>query len=96
MTDRWHVLLQTLKARFDAGARTEELAAFLSREGFDRRQIDEIVARFRAETERRATPLSAETGIPLLVSNSFSLISFMGVRFLRREASNREIAIVKP
>ena len=64
MTDRWHVLLQTLKARFHAEARTEELAAFLSREGFDRRQIGEIVARFRAETERRATLVEPMPGQP--------------------------------
>jgi hypothetical protein len=66
MTDRWHVVLQTLKARFDAEARTEELAEFLSREGFDRRQSGEIVARFRAETGRRALLSNPTPGQPPL------------------------------
>ena len=69
MTDRWHAVLQTLRARFDAEARTEELAEFLSREGFDRRQIGEIVARFRAESTRgalRAEPLSDQPPLRVL------------------------------
>lgn len=66
MTDRWHAVLQTLRARFEPDTRTEELAAFLSREGFDRRQIGEIVARFRAESAPRATAAEPLAGPPPL------------------------------
>ena len=54
MNDRWHDLLTALRARFSPDTDAEELAAFLSSEGFDGRQIGEIVARFRGEAPRRA------------------------------------------
>jgi len=49
MTDRWQAVLSALRARFSPDTDAEEIADFLSSEGFDRRQIGEIVARFRAD-----------------------------------------------
>jgi uncharacterized protein Smg (DUF494 family) len=49
MSDRIPAILQALRARFGATATTDDLADHLAAEGFDRRQIDEIVARFRAQ-----------------------------------------------
>ncbi|HEX5580033.1 MAG TPA: DUF494 family protein [Gemmatimonadaceae bacterium] len=49
MTDRWQAVLSALRARFSPDSDAEEIADFLSSEGFDRRQIGEIVARFRAD-----------------------------------------------
>lgn len=46
MTDRWDALLAALRERFAPDTDADQLAAFLSTEGFDRRQIGEIVARF--------------------------------------------------
>ncbi|HEY0970235.1 MAG TPA: DUF494 family protein [Gemmatimonadales bacterium] len=57
MTDRWQAVLSALRARFSPDTDAEEIADFLTSEGFDRRQIGEIVARFRADgTPGRADP----------------------------------------
>ena len=57
MSYRFEAVLLTLRARFTADAATDEITAFLAAEGFDRRQIGEIVARFRADaTPRRSGP----------------------------------------
>ena len=53
MSDRFEAVLLTLRARFAADAATDEIIAFLAAEGFDRRQIGEIVARFRADAAPR-------------------------------------------
>lgn len=55
MTDHWESLLVTLRERFSADADPDEIADFLAAEGFDRRQIGEIVARFRRELARGAS-----------------------------------------
>ena len=64
MTDRWLSLLQALRARFAPDADPEELTAFLAARGYDRRQIGEIVARFRSEVadlvERRIAPAARD------------------------------------
>lgn len=49
MTDPWQTVLDALRARFAPDADPDELSAFLSSEGYDRRQIGEIVARFRGD-----------------------------------------------
>ena len=64
MSDRIPGILRALRARFGAGATSDDLADHLAAEGFDRRQIDEIVARFRAEIgqERGADDLDGGGG----------------------------------
>ena len=63
MTDRVDAVLVTLRERFGADAATGELEAFLAAQGFDGRQIGEIVARFRAEGAG-AAPAAAEGDAP--------------------------------
>jgi uncharacterized protein Smg (DUF494 family) len=53
MSDRLEAVLVSLRARFGADTATEELTAYLAAQGFDRRQIGEIVARFRADLAQR-------------------------------------------
>ena len=53
MSDRLEAVLVSLRARFGADAGTEELTAYLAAQGFDRRQIGEIVERFRADLAAR-------------------------------------------
>lgn len=59
MTDRWQTVLDALRARFAPDVDPDELTAFLSSEGYDRRQIGEIVARFRADVVGRRLPPAA-------------------------------------
>ena len=68
MSDRLEAALVSLRARFGADAATDELAAYLAAQGFDRRQIGEIVERFRADLARRradATPPGAFRARPV-------------------------------
>lgn len=44
MDDRFTAILATLRERFAADAPTEDVEAFLSSEGYDRRQIGDIMA----------------------------------------------------
>jgi hypothetical protein len=62
MNDRWQAVLDALRARFTPETDAEEIAAFLSSEGFDWRQIGEIVARFRGDPPRRADRAAATAG----------------------------------
>ncbi len=54
MSDRLEAVLVSMRARFGADAGTDELTAYLAAQGFDRRQIGEIVERFRADLAERA------------------------------------------
>ncbi len=66
MTDRWQAVLSALRARFSPDTDAQEIADFLSSEGFDRRQIGEIVARFRADgSAGRSGPVIAAQGAPV-------------------------------
>ena len=65
MNDRWQAVLNALRARFAPDTDAEEIAAFLSSEGFDRRQIGEIVARFRADSPRRVADRATAAVGPL-------------------------------
>ena len=68
MSDRLEAVLVSLRARFGADAATDELAAYLAAQGFDRRQIGEIVERFRADLAQRradAAPPSAFRARPV-------------------------------
>lgn len=58
MTDPLQALLTALRERFAPDTDADELAAFLSAQGYDRRQIGEIVARFRAH------PVASLAGAP--------------------------------
>ena len=61
MTDRWLTVLEALRARFAPDADPEEISAFLASQGYDRRQIGEIVARFRSDVvERRIAPAARD------------------------------------
>ena len=77
MTDRWQSVLSALRARFSPDTDVEEIADFLSSEGFDRRQIGEIVARFRADgsTSRRE---SAGQAAPVALMNHLPPIRVPG------------------
>jgi Smg protein len=55
MDDRLADLLSILRERFAADANVEEVEAFLSYEGYDRRQIGEILSLLFAEIPIRAT-----------------------------------------
>jgi Smg protein len=55
MDDRLADLLSMLRERFAADANVEEVEAFLSYEGYDRRQIGEILSLLFAEIPIRAT-----------------------------------------
>ena len=61
MTDRWLTVLQALRARFAPDADPDEISAFLASQGYDGRQIGEIVARFRSDlVERRIAPAARD------------------------------------
>jgi hypothetical protein len=66
MSDRLEAVLVSLRARFGAETATDELAAYLAAQGFDRRQIGEIVERFRADLadRRREQAARAEPAAP--------------------------------
>ena len=55
MDDRLADLLSMLRERFAADANVEEVEAFLSYEGYDRRQIGEILTLLFSENPIRAT-----------------------------------------
>jgi hypothetical protein len=55
MDDRLADLLSMLRERFAADANVEEVEAFLSYEGYDRRQIGEILSLLFSEIPIRAT-----------------------------------------
>ena len=55
MDDRLADLLSMLRERFAADANVEEVEAFLSFEGYDRRQIGEILSLFFYEIPSRMT-----------------------------------------
>lgn len=69
MDDRWTLLLSRLRERFPDDADPEEVESYLAMEGYDRRQIGEIVLAFYSDsgpdTEPRPGP--PETAIPFRV-----------------------------
>jgi len=68
MDERWAHLLSQLRERFPADADVTDVEAFLSSEGYDRREIGEIVSAWVAElspvSERRDAP---QTTLPFRV-----------------------------
>ena len=66
MDDRLADLLSMLRERFAADANVEEVEAFLSYEGYDRRQIGEILSLLFSEIPIRTS------GVPPIVHNQMT------------------------
>ncbi|MEP7383814.1 MAG: DUF494 family protein [Gemmatimonadota bacterium] len=69
MDERWAHLLSQLRERFPADADVTDVEAFLSSEGYDRREIGEIVSVWAADLspERPARSSSSQTSMPFRV-----------------------------
>jgi Smg protein len=69
MDERWTHLLSKLRERFPADTDVTDVEAFLSSEGYDRREIGEIVSAWAADLspERTARPSGRQTSMPFRV-----------------------------
>ncbi len=69
MDERWALLLSKLRERFPADSDVTDVEDFLSSEGYDRREIGEIVSAWVADLspEQSASPPANQTSMPFRV-----------------------------